>query len=228
MNLLHDLERERVYWLQRQPAPVSAIEIMAMDFLRRSGIEAKALRVGERAPAFCLPDHSGRLVRLDHLLSQGPTVLVFYRGYWCPFCSLTLRSYQRAASRFASLRSPLVAISPQGTGATARTASAVGEGLPLLSDVGSHVTRAYGLAYELPAALKGLFEREYDTHLPEINVDGGWTLPIAATYVIGQDGVVLRAHVDVDFRHREDPEALLNWLVDYHSSDGTSVEQHPV
>ncbi|MES2681933.1 MAG: peroxiredoxin-like family protein [Pseudomonadota bacterium] len=225
MNLLHDLERERVYWLQQQQAPASAIEVMAMEFLRRAGIEGKALRVGERAPSFRLPDQHGQLVELSTLLAQGPTVLVFYRGHWCPFCSLTLRSYRQAAFQFAALRSPMVAISPQGAIATSLTAASVGEGLPLLSDVGSHVARAYGLAYDLPAALKGLFEGEYATHLPEINADGGWTLPVAATYVIAQNGIVLRAHVDVDFRHREDPEALLDWLANYHRADESQTGQ---
>lgn len=216
MNLHQYLERERIHWLQEQPAPASAIEIMAMDCLRRAGIEGKALRVGERAPAFRLPNQDGKLVELGSLLAEGPTTLLFYRGHWCPFCSLTLRSYQQQVSRFAALRSPLVAISPQGAVATSFTAQSVGEGLPLLSDVGSHVARAYGLAYDLPAALKSLFEGEYATSLPEINADGGWTLPVAASYVIGENGIVLRAQVDVDYRHREDPEDLLHWLAGHY------------
>lgn len=224
MNLLTDLEKERVYWLQQQPAPASAIEVMAMDWLRRAGIEGKALRVGERAPSFRLPDQQGQLTTLDTLLAQGPTTLLFYRGHWCPFCSLTLRSYQAAAPKFAALRAPLVAISPQGATATRQTAMQTGEGLPLLSDVGSHVARAYGLAYDLPAALKSLFEGEYATPLPEINADGGWTLPVAASYLIDQDGIVLRAHVDVDFRHREDPQILLDWLIAHHSASSDDAD----
>lgn len=218
MNLQHHLELERIHWLQEQPAPASAVEAMAMDWLRRAGIEGKALRVGERAPSFRLPDQNGQAVWLDTLLAHGPTVLLFYRGHWCPFCSLTLRSYQKAAARFAALRIPLVAISPQGAAATARTAQSLGKGLPLLSDVGSHVARAYGLAYDLPIALKTLFESQYQTPLPEINADGGWTLPVAASYVIGENGIVLRAHVDVDYRRREDPDELLGWLAAQHGS----------
>lgn len=219
MNLQHHLERERIHWLQEQPAPASAIEVMAMDWLRRAGIESKALRVGERAPAFRLPDQNGTLVELDSQLRQGPTVLLFYRGHWCPFCTLTLRSYQQAATKFAALRSPLLAISPQGAVATTQTAATIGEGLQLLSDVGNHVSRAYGLAYDLPSGLKTLFEGEYNTPLPEINADGGWTLPVAASYVISENGIVLRAQVDVDYRRREDPETLLAWLTAYHADE---------
>ncbi|WP_428309938.1 peroxiredoxin-like family protein [Hydrocarboniphaga sp.] len=212
MNLQHDLERERIYWLHKQPAPVSAVERMALDWLGRSGMEGKALRVGERAPGFRLPDQSGALVSLESRLALGPVVLLFFRGHWCPFCSLTLRSYQKAAPRFAALRSPLLAISPQGAVANGESSQRLGTSFPLLSDVGSHVNRAYGLAYDLPAGLRALFEGEYATPLPEINSDGGWTLPLPATYVIGQDGMVLYAHVDVDFRRRQDPEELLAWL----------------
>ncbi len=219
MNLQQHLEQERVHWLQEQPAPASAVEVMAMDLLRRAGIEGKALRVGERAPGFRLRDQQGQAVALDQLLVSGPAVLLFYRGHWCPFCSLTLRSYQQAAARFASLRTSVVAISPQGATATAHTAQAVGEGLPLLSDVGSHVARAYGLAYDLPLALKALFEGEYATPLPEINNDGGWSLPVAATYVVAQDGTVLHAHVDVDYRRRQEPAALLRWLAAHYRGE---------
>lgn len=223
MNLQHDLDRERVHWLQQQPAPASAIEVMAMEWLRRGGIEAKALRVGERAPAFRLPDQDGRAVDLDNLLARGPAVLLFYRGHWCPFCTLTLRSYREAVSRFAALRTAVVAISPQATSTTALTAGSVGPGLPLLSDVGSHVARAYGLSYDLPAALKGLFEGAYNTPLPEINADGGWTLPVAATYVIAANGTVLSARVDVDYRHRAEPQAVLDQLA-AHYRDGDAPE----
>ncbi|MES2883231.1 MAG: peroxiredoxin-like family protein [Pseudomonadota bacterium] len=219
MNLQQHLEQERVHWLQEQPAPASAVEVMAMELLRRAGIEGKALRVGERAPGFRLRDQQGQAVELEGLLMDGPAVLLFYRGRWCPFCSLTLRSYQQSVSRFAGLRTSVVAISPQGSIATAQTAESLGTGLPLLSDLGSHVARAYGLAYDLPAGLKALFEGEYATPLPEINADGGWSLPVAATYVIGQNGTVLRAHVDVDYRRREDPADLLRWLASHHSGE---------
>lgn len=223
MNLQHELDRERIYWLQEQPAPASAIEVMAMEWLRRDGFQAKALQVGERAPAFRLPDAQGQLVDLEHLLAQGPVVLLFYRGHWCPFCSLTLRDYQRAASRFSALRTTVVAISPQAAAANAYTAQRTGPGLVLLSDVGSHVARAYGLAYDLPAPLKALFEGEYATPLPEINADGAWTLPVPATYLIAPDGRVISAGVDVDYRRRTDPQAVIARLVDFYG-DGQPPE----
>lgn len=216
VNLQTDLDRERIHWLHEQPAPAHAVEIMAMDWLRRGGIEAKALRVGERAPAFRLPDQNGTAVSLQELLAKGPVALLFYRGHWCPYCTLTLRNYQRAAGQFAALRTTVVAISPQAASANALTAQGIGSGLPLLSDVGSHVARAYGLAYDLPAELKSLFEGQYDTPLPQINADGGWTLPVPATYLIAPDGAVISASVDVDYRRRAEPQALIQRIAQFY------------
>lgn len=217
MNLQTELDQERVYWLQQQPAPASAVECMAMDYLHRDGIEARALRVGERAPGFRLADRDGRAQSLDQLLARGPTVLLFFRGLWCPFCELTLRAFAEAAPRFAALRSPLVAITPQRL-----PPANVPDALPLLADIGSHVARAYGLAYDLPPNLKLLFEQHYQTPLPQLNADGGWTLPVPAAFIVDTNGQVLWAQLDIDYRRRASPETLLAWLVSHHMAADTA------
>ena len=68
--------------------PADALSVMdaETEALRASGIERRALK----------PDAQGRGARLQSLLRQGPVVLVFYRGSWCPYCSLHLRGFQRA------------------------------------------------------------------------------------------------------------------------------------
>ena len=211
MNLQTELDQERVYWLQQQPAPANAVECMAMDYLHRAGIEARAVRVGERAPGFRLADRDGRPQSLDQLLAQGPAVILFFRGVWCPFCELTLRAFAEAAPRFAALRSPLVAITPQRL-----PPSTVPDPFPLLADIGSHVARAYGLAYDLPPNLKLLFEQHYQTPLPQLNADGGWTLPVPATYLLGPDGRVISVGIDVDYRRRTDPQAVIERIAAFY------------
>ena len=72
--------------------PADALSVMdaETEALRASGIERRALKPGAVAPDFMLPDAQGRWVRLQSLLRQGPVVLVFYRGGWCPYCNLHL------------------------------------------------------------------------------------------------------------------------------------------
>jgi len=59
-----------------------------------SGV-APGLAIGAHAPNFTLPDALGQPVALADLLAQGPVVVTFYRGEWCPYCNLQLRGLQQ-------------------------------------------------------------------------------------------------------------------------------------
>ena len=64
------------------------------EFLQRLGagkVAGSALRPGERMPAFLLPNSEGRLIGSDELLARGPLIVSFFRGAWCPYCSVTRR-----------------------------------------------------------------------------------------------------------------------------------------
>src|SRR5271154_1844933 len=96
-------------------APKELLETVGGEIhkLAESGIAAKALKAGSKAPDFSLPDPQGHPVHLSDLLQKGPVVVTFYRGSWCPFCNLQLRAYQKALPEIEKLGAQLVAISPQ-------------------------------------------------------------------------------------------------------------------
>ncbi len=61
-----------------------------VERLRTVQAGADAPKIGDPMPPFMLPDQDGRLVSLDQLLQQGPVVVAFHRGHWCPFCRLNM------------------------------------------------------------------------------------------------------------------------------------------
>ena len=73
---------------------------------------APGLEVGERAPDFRLPNAAGQDVSLEERLSQGPVVLTFYRGAWCPICNLQLLALHRAVPDVRSLGASVIAVAP--------------------------------------------------------------------------------------------------------------------
>ena len=79
---------------QRGSAPITVASAKASQSLIASGLADRSIKQGEKAPDFVLPNVNGENVQLSHLLTQGPVVLIFYRGGWCPYCNLALRSYQ--------------------------------------------------------------------------------------------------------------------------------------
>jgi AhpC/TSA family len=82
MSLKEELEAIRAHSATRIPPPAQALMKQATDELRSSGIVERALKVGDKAPEFSLPNTKGVLVSSRALLAQGPLVLSFYRGRW--------------------------------------------------------------------------------------------------------------------------------------------------
>ena len=216
MTLSQELSRERDHWGGVLGAPTVALMNRANEALYTSGVVARALREGERAPNFRLPDARGGTLELDRLLQSGPVVLLFYRGQWCPYCNLELRAYQRRAAEFRALGARIVAVSPQTPDHSLATAELDALEYPVLSDVGLNVARAYGLSFDLPAELVELYRAQWGNDLVKWNGEGGWSLPIPATYLVTPDTRIGWAHVDPDYRERADPETVLARLSELH------------
>jgi peroxiredoxin len=167
--------------------------------------------MGTQAPEFRLPDVKGDLVSLTNLLRDGPVVVTFYRGGWCPYCNIQLRAYQAVLPQMADLGARLVAISPQLPEQSLSTEQADELTFYVLSDVGNQAARRFGLVYTLPEELRAALQSN-NKALPGINGDESWELPVPATYVIARDGRIALAYIEVDYRKRFEPEALLNAL----------------
>ena len=167
-----------------------------------------ALRVGDRAPAFTLPDARGGDIALADLLAGGPVVLVFYRGGWCPYCNLQLAAFQSALTELRAAGAALVAVSPQTPDESLSVAERHTLEFPVLSDAGNAVARTYGLVFRQsePATATS---RGLGIELADYNGDDSNTLPAAATFVIGQDGVIRFASVSGDYRWRVGPDEVL-------------------
>lgn len=144
--------------------------------------------VGDVAPDFSLVDQNGKTVSLADARSQGPVVLVFYRGYWCPFCGRQLSSLRSLLKKGEKVRLIAISVDPPETSKEfAGKIAADGKGavvFPLLSDPGHKTIDAYGL-----------HDPAYDGQ----QLDG---IPHPAVYVINQQGKVVWAKIETDYRQR--------------------------
>jgi peroxiredoxin len=191
-------------------APPQAVAVMrrATAELVVSGQADQALKAGDRAPAFTLPDTEGTQVSSAALIAAGPLVLTFYRGVWCPYCNMDLQAIEAAADAVRGLGASLVAISPQTTPNSRRSRRENNLSFPILADAGGELANAFGLRFRLPDDLIQLYNG-FGVDLPNINGEASWTLPMPARYVIGTDGVIAYSEVNPDYTRRPDPEELL-------------------
>jgi peroxiredoxin len=192
----------------RRPAEAQAVIDAALERLRASGLAQSSLQPGEMAPDFELPDTDGRPVSLEATLRNGPAVVTFYRGGWCPYCNLALRALHQAMARIRAAQATLIAITPQLADGVRETRATLGLDFPMLTDRGNKVSRLFGLAFRLPDDLIALYRR-LGVDLAAANGMAAWELPLPATYVVAPDGNVAYAMVDVDYTRRAEPDDVL-------------------
>jgi peroxiredoxin len=207
-SLSEQLAAYKAGFVQRAAPERVAMMEAATAALRATGIESQALQVGAQAPDLTMPDALNQLVRLSTLWQQGPLVLIFYRGGWCPYCNLELRAWQQHLAALKQLGGQLVAVSPQTPDNSLSTAEKNELAFPVLSDSGLEAATAFGVAFEMPPELIELYSRA-GNDLPVLNGNGRWVLPVPATYVIDRNGRAAFAHVEADYRERAEPRDVL-------------------
>jgi peroxiredoxin len=166
------------------------------------------LKAGDTAPSFALNDANGNAVASSALLAQGPLVVSFYRGVWCPYCNMKLQALQEALPAFRVLGAQLFAISPQNAVNSRKSMRDNGLDFPVLSDPGNETAAAFGLRVALPGYLVDLY-KSLKNDLPVFNGNTSWTLPIPGRFVIGQDGIIRYAEVNPDYTYRPEPSDML-------------------
>ncbi|MGF9566712.1 peroxiredoxin-like family protein [Neorhizobium sp. JUb45] len=167
-----------------------------------------ALEAGDTAPEFTLQDADGNTVSSRSLLSQGPLVVTFYRGAWCPYCNFDLQALEHVRPEIEARGARLVAVSPQTPANSRKSQHDNKLGFAILSDTGATIADKFGLRFALPEDLIEVY-KQFGNDLPKINDDPSWVLPMPARYVIGTDGVIAYSEVNPDYTRRPDPFDLL-------------------
>ncbi|WP_249152393.1 peroxiredoxin-like family protein [Bradyrhizobium liaoningense] len=180
-----------------------------VDWLRKTDVAAGALQVGDTAPDFLLPDVHGQLHSSEHLRGEGPLVVSFYRGGWCPFCNAELRALQAVKAEFDSLKANLVVLSPETGDLPRQLKRQLNLDLTVLADVDHAVAISYGVLFRLPDEAKAHYAGQgYDFGRRHGSTE--WMLPIPATFVVDQGGIVRGAFVEPDFTIRQEPSDILS------------------
>jgi peroxiredoxin len=164
-------------------------------------VGATAPNVGEVMPAFLLPGPDGRLYSLDELCREGPVVLSFNRGHWCPFCKIELRTIAQFHDEISAHGGQVVSIVPDRQQFVKQLRSVTAGTLIILSDIDNGYSLTLGLVMWLGDKLHELMLGR-GFHLETYQGNDGWFVPVPATFVLDRRGIVVARHVDPDFRTR--------------------------
>ncbi|MHB8691144.1 MAG: peroxiredoxin-like family protein [Solirubrobacteraceae bacterium] len=201
-------QRDGVNAALAEQAPAELLDGFGRIVAAQAAVDyaARAPKVGEKAPNFTLKDQLGREVSLAGELEQGPVVLLFYRGEWCPYCNAWLRTFGLRAADFSHRGARLVAVSPQTPDNSLTMAEKHGLEFPVLSDERGEVIGTYGLKYDVTA--HELYKAG-GADLDKFNGEGGWILPAPAVVVIDREAIVRFVSVNGDYTQRAEPDEAL-------------------
>jgi peroxiredoxin len=186
---------------QLPPEVLEVFDRSIQDFLDR-GIPAESIKAGDVLQPFTLDDATGTPVSLDQILEGGPAVIVFYRGGWCPYCNLALRTYQQQLlPQLAAFGARLIAISPQPPDESLSTVEKAALEFTVLSDPGSRLADRLGIAFEQADDVLAA-QRTLGLDLTKVNAEGAVRLPRPTVLIVDQNRTVRFVDVQPDYTAR--------------------------
>jgi peroxiredoxin len=209
-SLQVELDAKKAAWENNATDEKKKLYADGIEVVITDGILEKAKNIGDNAPNFTLKNATGETVELNDYLKKGTVILTWYRGGWCPYCNLTLHSLQEALPSFQAKGANLLTLTPELPDKSMTTSEKHNLQFEVLSDVGNVVAKAYGISFNLAPELAESYQDAFDLH--GYNGDESNELPLAATYVISQDGVIKYAFLHKDYRYRAEPSKILKAL----------------
>jgi peroxiredoxin len=172
---------------------------------------SQVIKVGDKVPAFTLPDAVGKTQSSSDLLKNGPIVLTFYRGEWCPFCNIAISGFQKYLEAFKAKGVTIVAITPQLPNGTLTMTEKHNLAFPVCTDLHNEYAHKLGIVWNMPNSLKPVYEALHHD-LTELNGDDSFAVPIPATFLVDTTGTIRNVFFDPDYIKRAEPTTVLEWI----------------
>lgn len=188
------------------PLVADAYETLVAN-LKNAGTGAEAPRIGDPMPPFLLPDENGRLLSLDELLADGPLVVSFNRGNWCPFCWLELAAIGDLLDDIRRSGGDVVSITPETAPYSRLLKKRLEVPFRFLTDIDNGYGMEIGITMPIPPELQALL-KPLGIDLAIYQKNDAWFVPLPATFVIDGGGIVRLAYVNPDYRERYDPAPI--------------------
>lgn len=188
-----------------------AATLLVMALCSRAQEGPAGIAVGATAPDFKAMDQQGKTVILKEQLKKGPVVLVFYRGYWCPYCNKALKQLEDSLSMINAKGAQVIAVSAEKAENIQKTVTKTGATYPVLFDEGLQIMKNYDVAYAVDSKMMERY-RKHGIDFMEVNGRNGANLPVPAVFVINTKGMIVYRHFDPDYTRRAPVAAILEHL----------------
>ena len=180
-----------------------------LPFAAQAAPETNHLAVGQPVPAVVVRTDTGKELQLREAISAKPTVLIFYRGGWCPYCTRHLAALAEAEAELTAAGFQLIALSPDQPAKLRAKPLHQKLRYTLLSDSEMKAARGFGVAFRADDALVAKYKNDYGIDLEGDSGQAHHLLPRPSVFIVDRAGVIRFAHVNPDYKVRLKPEEIL-------------------
>jgi len=167
------------------------------------------LKAGDKAPDFTGYDQKGKQVELKKLLEQGPVILFFYRGKWCPICSRYLNNYQDSLKVLTDQGFNVIAITPESIENVEQTVKLHNLTFTVIYDCQEKIMKDYDVMFSVTKPYQDMILSKFSIDIANNNGRDAARLPVPATYIINREGIIVAVQFDPDFNNR----ASVKWML---------------
>lgn len=202
--------RQQVVTAQASPETLQILQIFddEQTGLDASGIPADVIEVGTEMPDGDLLDVSGEPTSLATLRHGKPAVIVFYRGAWCPYCNLALKTYeQQLAAELADQGVALIAVSPQRPDGSLTAQKQNNLSFAVASDPGNQIAGSLGIVTAPTEESRG-GQAMVGLDLATANADGTYAIPMPTVVIVDGSGTIRWVDVHPNYTTRSEPAEI--------------------
>ena len=173
----------------------------------------EGLFINSKAPDFKGKDQNGNEIVLKDLRKKGPVVIIFYRGYWCPYCNKELQKLEDSLQLIKEKGAQLIAITPEKQEGIAKTIEKTKASYPIITDDELKIMKAYDVAYQVDTKTIDRYKMaSIDLAANNGQKPDAVYLPVPAVYIIGKDGEIKYRFFEEDYKKQAAVKDILNNL----------------
>lgn len=180
----------------------TAISLNFKAQVAENATDISPLLIGENAPDVEVKDINGKATSLKVILTEKPTIIMFYRGGWCPFCNAHLAELQEAEKEINALGYQMVAVSPDSPEKLKESLGKHKLTYKLYSDADLKVAQAFGIAFKAPEQYKPMLLEASG------NANEG-ILPVPSVFVFNTTGAIDFEYINPNVKARLSAAMLL-------------------
>ncbi|ANQ49718.1 AhpC/TSA family protein [Flammeovirga sp. MY04] len=183
------------------------------DIYAKYGIKVETLQpglnVGDTAPDFSGTDQNGNKIMLSEMVKDGPVIVNFFRGSWCPSCYKHLKSIRDSLDYIYDTGAKIIMVSPEEKESLDKFATKKKFTFPMISDTDMSVMNNYKVTFEVTEKYQKKIKTFLMTDIAANNALHNASLPVPATYIVDKNMKIIAKQYNPQYSIRMSPTAMI-------------------